>query len=198
MSVTAPPHMPPAQGMTVGTAAAKPPNWLRAHWKAISIATLLFLVGIGIGAGSGGSAKTQTVAGPTVIKTMPVTNLQTRTVTHTVTRSAKAATPAAPTPAPSNGTAAQENARRTAEDYLATAAFSRSGLIGQLKYEGYSVAAATYAVDAIGANWNAQAAKSARDYLDMQGFSRSGLIGQLEYDGFTPAQAAYGVNAVGL
>jgi host cell surface-exposed lipoprotein len=62
------------------------------------------------------------------------------------------------------------------EDYLASQGFSRSGLIRQLKYEGYSVADATYAVDAIGVDWNKQAAKVAQDYLDTQGFSRSGLI----------------------
>jgi hypothetical protein len=95
-------------------------------------------------------------------------------------------------------TVAQENARRSAESYIDTAAFSRSGLIGQLKYEGFSRADATYAVDAIAVDWNEQAAKSAQSYLDTSGFSRSGLIGQLKYEGFTQAQATYGVNAVGL
>jgi len=195
----APPRVPPAHGMTDASPATKQPNWFRAHWKAVAISTLLFLVGIGIGAGSAGSTKTQTIAGPTVIKKVPTTSVQTRTVTRTITRAAKAATPAAPaTPAPSNGTAAQENARRSAEDYLATQSFSRSGLIGQLKYEGYSVADATYAVDAMNVNWSQQAVKSAKDYLGSQGFSRSGLIAQLEYEGFTPGQATYGVNAAGL
>lgn len=207
MSVTAPPHMTPAQGMTDASPATKHPNWFHAHWKAVAIGTLLFLIGLALGAGSGGSTKTQTVAGPTVIKKVPVTNVQTRTVTHTVTRTAKAAAPAAAsgsghaatsTPATSSGTVSQENARRSAENYLAMEGFSRSGLIEQLKYEGYSVADATYAVDALAVNWNAQAAKKAKSYLDMQGFSRSGLIEQLEYEGFTPAQAAYGASAVGL
>ena len=58
--------------------------------------------------------------------------------------------------------------------------------------------AASFAVDALAVNWNAQAAKSAREYLDQQGFSRSGLIAQLEYEGYTPGQATYGVNAAGL
>ena len=75
---------------------------------------------------------------------------------------------------------------------------SRTGLIDQLKYEGFSVADATFGVNHIRANWNEQAAASAKDYLDMQAFSRTGLIEQLKYEGYTPAQAAYGVNQTGL
>ena len=93
---------------------------------------------------------------------------------------------------------AQANARQSASDYLSTAGFSRSGLIDQLKFEGFSVKDATYGVDAVHANWNEQAAKTAADYLDTQAFSRSGLIEQLEYEGYTQAQAAYGVSKTGL
>lgn len=92
----------------------------------------------------------------------------------------------------------QQSARRSAEAYLNTSAFSRKGLIEQLKFEGYSQADATYAVDRVGANWKEQAAKSARNYLDMSGFSRSGLIEQLVFEGYTREQAEYGVNQVGL
>jgi Host cell surface-exposed lipoprotein len=95
-------------------------------------------------------------------------------------------------------TAAQENARRSAEDYLGTSAFSRSGLIHQLEFEGYSDADATYGVDAVSPDWNEQAAKSAKSYLDTSSFSRSGLIHQLEFEGFTAEQAAYGVSQTGL
>jgi hypothetical protein len=77
-------------------------------------------------------------------------------------------------------------------------AFSRSGLIDQLEYEGYSTQDATYAVDALGANWNEQAARQAEQYLELTAFSRQGLIDQLEYEGFTTAQANYGADAVGL
>ena len=93
---------------------------------------------------------------------------------------------------------AQENARLSAESYLDTQAFSRKGLMEQLKYEGFSTEDATYAVDAISVDWNEQAANSAKDYLDTQAFSRSGLIEQLEYEGFTHAQAEYGVSRTGL
>ena len=75
-------------------------------------------------------------------------------------------------------------------------AFSRSGLIEQLEYEGFSTEDATYAVDNLNADWNKQAALSAEQYLEMTSFSRSGLIEQLEYEGFTSAQAEYGDNAV--
>lgn len=92
----------------------------------------------------------------------------------------------------------QENARRSAESYLQLSAFSRAGLIKQLKYEGYSVADATYVVDAISPDWNEQAAKSAESYLDLSGFSRSGLIKQLEYEGYTHTQAVYGASQAGL
>lgn len=103
-----------------------------------------------------------------------------------------------PIPLEPVSTVSQRNAVRTAKDYLGYTAFSRTGLIRQLEYEGFSTDEATFAVDHITVDWNEQAAKSARDYLDYSGFSRSGLINQLEYEGFTPAQAAYGATAAGL
>jgi hypothetical protein len=87
----------------------------------------------------------------------------------------------------------QRNARRSADHYLSTMAFSRKGLIDQLKYEGYSRADAVYGVDALVVNWNEQARKSAEHYLDTMPFSRQELIQQLEYEGYTHAQAEYGV-----
>lgn len=97
-----------------------------------------------------------------------------------------------------NETAAQENARESAENYLDTSPFSRSGLIKQLKFEGYSKKDAAYGVDAQNADWKKQAAASAENYLDMSSFSRSGLIEQLMFEGFTREQAEYGVKKVGL
>lgn len=88
----------------------------------------------------------------------------------------------------------QSNAKRQAENYLSTQAFSRKDLIGQLKYEGYSTADATYAVDNVTVDWYDQAAKKAKEYLDTQPFSRSDLVAQLEYEGFSSAQAQYGVS----
>ncbi|GIE45323.1 Ltp family lipoprotein [Actinoplanes lobatus] len=93
---------------------------------------------------------------------------------------------------------AQKNAARMAASYLKYSAFSRSGLIEQLKYEGFSTKLATYGVDAQHANWKKQAAKMAKSYLKYSAFSRQGLIDQLKYEGFTTAQATYGVNQAGL
>src|SRR5688500_1346540 len=42
---------------------------------------------------------------------------------------------------------------RMAKQYLRSAAFSRKGLIGQLKYEGFSRSDATYGANHSGANW---------------------------------------------
>lgn len=94
-------------------------------------------------------------------------------------------------------TMSQKNALRSAEAYLDYTAFSYSGLIEQLEFEGYSTEDATYAVDNCGADWNEQAAKSAEAYLEYMAFSRDGLIEQLQFEGFTYEQAVYGVEAMG-
>ena len=100
-------------------------------------------------------------------------------------------------PQTTNITMGQQNALRSALQYLNTMAFSKSGLIDQLEYEGYSTEEATYAVENCGADWNEQAAKSAQNYINTMSFSRSGLIDQLIYEGFTREQAEYGVSTVG-
>jgi hypothetical protein len=110
----------------------------------------------------------------------------------------KAKSSSKPKPAAPKETAGQAQARQSAAEYLDMEAFSRSGLIDQLKFEGYSVADATYGVDAQHANWNDQAALSAKEYLDMDSFSHSGLVEQLTFEGYTQQQAEYGVNQVGL
>ena len=84
-----------------------------------------------------------------------------------------------------------------AKDYLAYTAFSYSGLIEQLEFEGYSTENATYGADNCGADWYEQAAKKAADYLDYTSFSRAGLISQLEFEGFTHDQAVYGAEQNG-
>jgi len=98
----------------------------------------------------------------------------------------------------SSESAGQKNARKSAESYLDYQAFSRTGLIKQLEFEGYSTEDSTYGVDSIDADWNDQSAKSAKSYLEYSPFSRSGLITQLLFEGFTQSQAEYGVNTTGL
>lgn len=105
--------------------------------------------------------------------------------------------PESQTEAPSL-TVSQENAIESAEGYLGMGGFSRSGLIEQLEYEGYSTKDAAFAVDHVEVSWNEQAAKAAAGYMESSSFSRSGLIEQLKYEGFTSKQAAYGVDSVGL
>lgn len=100
----------------------------------------------------------------------------------------------ASTPSPTTG---EKNALRSAREYLNFSAFSYTGLIKQLEYEGYSTEEATYAADNCNANWNEQAAKSAKEYLDMSSFSRQELINQLIYEGYTQEQAEYGVTQNG-
>jgi hypothetical protein len=92
----------------------------------------------------------------------------------------------------------EANALRSAESYLAFSGFSRSGLIEQLEFEGYSSQEATFAVDEVEVDWNEQAARSAESYLDFSAFSRSGLIEQLEFEGYTREQAEYGVSQAGF
>lgn len=92
----------------------------------------------------------------------------------------------------------QQNAVTTALDYIDFMAFSRSGLIDQLEYEGYSSDDATLVVDHIGVDWNQQAEFMAQQYLDTMSFSRDGLIEQLEYEGFSHDQAVHGVDKAGL
>lgn len=96
------------------------------------------------------------------------------------------------------GTRSQQNALRSAESYLGYSAFSRKGLINQLKFEDYSTKDATWAVDRVTVDWNEQAAKAAENYLDYTSFSRQGLIDQLIFEGYSQKQAEHGVSKTGL
>lgn len=109
----------------------------------------------------------------------------------------EAPTPTTQAPA-SQFTRSEENAIGSAESYLSFAAFSRSGLINQLEFDGFTPDQATRGVNSITVNWNEQAWKSAESYLGFSNFSRSGLIDQLLFEGFTQSQATYGVDKAGL
>lgn len=100
-------------------------------------------------------------------------------------------------PAPA-GTTAQLNAVAKAESYLKFMAFSKTGLVKQLAYEGFSQADATFAVEHITVDWTVQADKKAKSYMEQMAFSRAGLIKQLQYEGFTVDQANHGATSVGL
>ncbi len=126
------------------------------------------------------------------------------TATQAVSAAATSKPSAAPAQAtqpkavqPASMTASQSNALKSAGSYLQYGAFSYSGLIGQLEYEGYSTEDATWAADNCGADWQSQALKSAKSYLAYSSFSRSGLIGQLEYEGFSTEDATYAADNCG-
>lgn len=95
-------------------------------------------------------------------------------------------------------TASQEQAIRKAKSYLRSSAFSKKGLISQLKYNKFSEQDATFAVSSLDVDWNDQAAEKAKSYLASNAFSRSDLISQLQYNGFTLNQAKYGADKAGL
>lgn len=94
-------------------------------------------------------------------------------------------------------TTGREGALNKAKSYLNSSAFSYTGLIEQLEYEGFSETEATYGADNCGANWKDQALKKAKSYLSSSAFSETGLQEQLEYEGFTIDEASYGVNNCG-
>ena len=92
----------------------------------------------------------------------------------------------------------QQQAVKKGEQYLDQQAFSKSGLIDQLKFEGFSRQDATKAVNTLKVNYKNQAALKAKQYLEQQSFSRSGLIDQLKFEGFNQQQAEYGATQAGL
>ncbi|WP_205965120.1 Ltp family lipoprotein [Rahnella sp. Larv3_ips] len=100
-------------------------------------------------------------------------------------------------------TGPQNNAVRSAEQYLSMMGFSRNGLIHQLSSDagdGYEISDATVAVDSLNIDWNQEAVKSAKQYLSMMGFSCKGLINQLSSsagDKYTVDQATYGAKQAG-
>ena len=96
-----------------------------------------------------------------------------------------------------NASIGEKNALNKAKSYLNYTAFSYSGLVEQLEFEGFSNSEAKFGADNCGANWKEQAAKKAKQYMDYSSFSKKGLIDQLEYEGFTLEQAEYGAKAVG-
>jgi hypothetical protein len=102
-------------------------------------------------------------------------------------------------------TTGDSNAAGAAAGYLSEGnGWSKAGLIAQLDSsygDGYTLAQATYGVDSLNANWDAQAVLCAKGYLANGSFSRAGLIAQLDSsygDKFTYAQAVYGVTGAGL
>ena len=144
---------------------------LSTKWQ-IAIAATLAVIGISAAAGPSDDTK-PTIKTDAAASSSPTTDAAhpTTTAAPAPTTTAAPPTTAAPTtttaPPQTTTTAApvpaisisQQNARGKAADYLDYSAFSRSGLIDQLKYEGFNEGDATYGVDSLGVDWNDQAAK---------------------------------------
>ncbi len=165
-------------------AVAKPPVYKRGWFIALVVV---------LGVGFVGAALTEDTDTPTA-NTEPRASSD-NTQSRASSDDTEAPTPTNPAPE-SQFTRSEENAIGSAESYLDFSAFSRSGLIDQLEFEGYTNAEATLAVDYLDGDWNEQAALSAESYLDFTAFSESGLIDQLEFEGFTSDQATSGVNSI--
>lgn len=166
---------------------------------------VMIAVIIGVAAIAGCSSTEDTVTPATAVEsyTSSTALSTTRASTTTIsTTTIPPATPAPTTPPPPSTepamTPSQQQAVRKAESYLSSMSFSRQGLIDQLIYEKFSSADATFAVDHITVDWNAQAAGKAESYLSSMSFSCQGLIDQLIYEEFTPEQASYGANQTGI
>jgi hypothetical protein len=172
--------------------------WYKSWWAIVG-ALVLSLVTIA-GLTRGGSAEDpEPVAATATSSTSAAAPTTTTTTAPSTTAVAPPSTttqppPPPPTPEPPPLSPGQRNALGSAKDYLDYTAFSRQGLIDQLKFESYSEADATWAVDQLGADWNQQAVLMAQDYLDYSSFSRDGLVDQLIFSGFTQAEAEYGAS----
>jgi hypothetical protein len=178
-------------------------------WWGIALAVFVGFVILGAITSEGDEPGVEASATTTTVEATATTTLVETTTTEAVTTT-RPPTTTAPTTAPTTTvptpstvpepqfTLSEENAIAKAGDYLDYTAFSRSGLIDQLEYEGFTTAEATLAVDYLDVDWNEQAWMKAEDYLDYTAFSRSGLIDQLEFEGFTTEQATYGVDKTGL
>lgn len=85
------------------------------------------------------------------------------------------------------------NAVARAKSYLSYTAFSRAGLIKQLRFEKFSLSDATYAVDHIKVDWRVQAVRKGKQYLTYSAFSKEGLRKQLAFEQFTKDQVDYAI-----
>ena len=154
-----------------------------------SLATLAVTSCLVVAACSSAAAPT-----PEIYVTQPPTAAPPSAAVGATSTAAPTPTPTpVPTPKPTPAlTASQRNAIAKAQDYLNYTAFSRSGLIDQLVFEGFTKTVSTFAVDSLRVDWNEQSYLKAQDYLAYTSFSLPSLIDQLVFEGFTNAQAKYG------
>ncbi len=125
--------------------------WYKKWWAI----TLGVIVVIGVLGNLGDSEGTTLDAGgttTTVADVVTSTEAPTATTTapDTTTTTGQSTTTTTTTVPESQFTRSEENAIRSAEQYLSISAFSRSGLIDQLEFEGFTTEQATYGVDKAG------------------------------------------------
>lgn len=122
-------------------------------------------------------------------------------------KSGQVSSPSPQRPKESKGqelTLQQQNAVKSAQNYVDLMPFSKSGLIKQLSStygEGYPVEDARLAVTLIDVDWFAEAVEAAEGYQEFLPMSRDGLIQQLTSeagDGFTQKQAVHAADTLGL
>jgi Host cell surface-exposed lipoprotein len=145
MNTMTPPAPAAAPDVAPAPAAAQPPAPKKGGRKKLWIAGAALLLGIGmaIGAASGSQE-----GDPAPVGAAPAAPAEVP-APATVPEPTTAPEPPVVEEVPAE-TVGQENARQSAEDYLAYSAFSRQGLIAQLEYEGYSTKDATYGVNQTG------------------------------------------------
>lgn len=177
----------------------KPPkNWFLRH-KILSGVGVFFLLGVIGTAVNGGSSTTVAPLATDGTSSVPSGAASSAPVGETPP-TVRAPEPSLEPSAKPKETSGQKNARESAEGYLSFSPFSRKGLIRQLSSDvggGFSVADATYAVDALNTDYNEQAYKAAKNYLSISPFSRKSLIRQLSSDvadGYTTKQATFGAD----
>ena len=166
--------------------------------RKLSLVTAAIVTGlIGVGACSAAATSSHPAAAP-------ATHSSSAPAAHTSAPAPATSAPAPATSAPAKPTApaqtvSQQQAIEAAQSYLDLGqGFSRAGLIGQLTSSagGFGAADATYAVNYLHPDWDAQAVLAAKSYLALGGFSKASLIGQLTSSavGFTLAQATHGAD----
>ena len=118
-------------------------------WEARGVKWLIAVlacVAIGAACGGGGGSDSSDTVAPTTTAAPKTTFAPSPTVAPIVPKVRTTPSPST-TPKESVG---ERNAREKAADYLDYSAYSRSGLIDQLEYEGFTTAQAEYGVDAVG------------------------------------------------
>ena len=101
-------------------------------------------------------------------------------------------------PAPTTPIYMKDNAAtKRAKALLAIKAYSFTGLMRQMRDEGFGTTEAMYGLIYCGADWEEQAARKARELLASGEYTREALYDMLVKVGFSEEQAEYGVKNCG-